>query len=277
MRSKVYMFFFISLATIQLFQGTAYGQEIPVSDNLESTPNQNTFIGRFELSPEAKMNASTLPATSTYKSTLSAINKQRMSWAKKYNAAATPENKAQVLAKAGQALEDAVTDQILPYWYTTPFDRKGMSEKPREGKIGCSYFVSTMLRDAGVKMNRVKLAQQSAKGIIQSLCDSTKVKRCTDSYQAEIMVKNQGKGLYVIAFNYHIGYLYNDGASVYLVHASSLPPRQVVKLPIQGWESSQSFAYSPYYDIGKVGENETLVKRWLKNQAISIVIDGGSY
>src|SRR4051812_5282380 len=53
----------------------------------------------------------------------------------------------------------AVVETIIPEWIGTAWNFYGTSEKPHEGTIACGYFVTTILRDAGVNLARIKLAQ----------------------------------------------------------------------------------------------------------------------
>ena len=78
------------------------------------------------------------------------------------------------IQKAGQQFVDNIAQQIVPHWIGTPWDFNGITQSPGKGKIACGYFVTTVLRDAGVKINRVKMAQCASETKINSL---TKNKR----------------------------------------------------------------------------------------------------
>ena len=66
-----------------------------------------------------------------------------------------------MIAEARTVLTRSIYNDLLPAWYGTPWDFNGTSEVPQQGKIACGYFVSTILRDAGWKVERVRLAQQA--------------------------------------------------------------------------------------------------------------------
>ena len=50
----------------------------------------------------------------------------------------------------------AVAETIIPDWIGTKWDFNGISEKPQQGNIACGYFVTTVLRDAGLNLARSK-------------------------------------------------------------------------------------------------------------------------
>jgi hypothetical protein len=41
---------------------------------------------------------------------------------------------------------------------------------PSHGNIACGYFITTLMRDAGIPVQRAKLAQQTTSAIIHKLC-----------------------------------------------------------------------------------------------------------
>ena len=45
---------------------------------------------------------------------------------------------------------NAITNTIAPAWIGTKWDFNGITEVPQQGKIACGYFVTTVLRDAGL-------------------------------------------------------------------------------------------------------------------------------
>jgi hypothetical protein len=67
---------------------------------------------------------------------------------------------------------DAVTETIIPAWIGTAWDFNGITETPQKGNIACGYFVTTVLRDAGLPIARVKLAQCASGQMITSLVQS---------------------------------------------------------------------------------------------------------
>ena len=54
-----------------------------------------------------------------------------------------------VVARARADVHSLIIDEIFSAWIGTRWDFDGTSQTPREGRIACGYFVSTVLRDAG--------------------------------------------------------------------------------------------------------------------------------
>jgi hypothetical protein len=122
-----------------------------------------------------------------------------------------------------------LTDSLLPCWYGTPWDYNGITQVPQEGKIACGYFVTTTLRDAGMKINRVKLAQCIEQHVLWDLC--TDFKKFSDAPLEKFVaaVEKEGYGLYIAGLDNHTGYLLNDGKDVWFIHSGVYPPKCTLK------------------------------------------------
>ncbi len=203
-----------------------------------------------------------------YQLTLSDVQKQRKEFAKQYKKAKTEEEANDVLLLAGRYLEEVIANDIVYYWYGTGFDKEGMSSSPGNGRIACSYFVVTMLTEAGLNIDRVKLAQQSALNIVKTLSTPELVTHCSAPDEVETLLLQKGTGLYFIGFSYHVGFLYYDGKEMHLIHASPLPPGTVSRISMKG---ARSFEYSNFYDIGKLTENKSLIINWLTGGKVQIL------
>ena len=60
-----------------------------------------------------------------------------------------------------KSFTELLLNKIIPYWYGTTWSFNGHTSKPNQGEIACGYFVSTTLKDMGLKLNRYCLAQKS--------------------------------------------------------------------------------------------------------------------
>lgn len=160
----------------------------------------------------------------------------------------------------------AVFRQLAPNWYGTRWSFNGHTELPQNGSIACGYFVSTLLRDAGLKVQRVKLAQQPSEWIIQSLVGEKYIKRFRrQSLPAFVeSVRVWGKGLYVVGLDNHTGFVVHDGNRIWFVHASYLAPYQVVREPAL---SSAALAASHYRVLGKLAD-PVLLQAWVDDRPI---------
>lgn len=120
-------------------------------------------------------------------------------------------------------------DSLVSCWYGTPWDFNGTTEVPGQGKIACGYFVTTTLRDAGMKINRVKLAQCVEQNLLWDLCKN--FQKFSDK-SLEYFVKaieRTGYGLYIVGLDNHTGYIFNDGKEIWFIHSGVYPPKCALK------------------------------------------------
>jgi hypothetical protein len=123
-----------------------------------------------------------------------------------------------------------IVDSLAPYWYNTPWNFYGTTEKPQQGTIACGYFVTTLVRDAGKPINRVHLAQQTASKIIQTLCN----KKSIHTFNQLIQLKNYlatypNNSLFIIGLDCHVGFVIKQQNEFYFLHSSYCQPAVVKK------------------------------------------------
>lgn len=209
------------------------------------------------------------PAVS-YESKLKAIAAERLKLADEYKKATDQTARKAILQRARQVFVASINDDIFPDWYGTDWDFYGTTEKPGEGKIACGYFVSTVLRDAGLKVNRVSMAQQASENIIKSLTTEPFINRyrnlSLEKFVAEI--EKLGAGLYVVGLDFHVGFLYHDGAKVYFVHSSYVEPSETIK---EKAAASPVLGATKYRVVGKISDDDALILKWLNQTAVSTI------
>lgn len=177
-----------------------------------------------------------------------------------YHAANSNQSK-EIAASGENVFTHAVIEKIIAHWHGTPWHFNGITEESRKGQIACGYFVTTILRDAGFKVQRIKLAQSPASVIIEKVADKNSIRHFglkPVSY-VDSVVKSMGEGLYVVGLDFHVGFLYCNVASVYFIHSNYIRREGVVKELIQ---QSAAFGNSNYRVIGKIGK-VSLTKNWL--------------
>ena len=91
-----------------------------------------------------------------------------------------------------------VMEKLIAPWYGTPWDFNGITQEPGKGHIACGYFVTTVLRDAGFAVNRVRLAQSPASIIVQQVSDRNTIRSFSLKPVSKVdsVVKAMGIGLY---------------------------------------------------------------------------------
>lgn len=201
----------------------------------------------------------------SYASKLKSLAVERQKLAEEYRKATG--NKQEVLEKARRAFVSSVDRNIFPFWYGTDWDFNGTTETPREGKIACGYFVTTVLRDAGLRLSRVSLAQQASENIIKSLTTAPFIKRFHNASIEKFVdeVKTSGAGLYVVGLDIHVGFILNNGEEIYFIHSSYVEPSEVIR---ENAVKSPILSSSRYRVIGKISADDQLITKWLNQTAI---------
>jgi len=199
-----------------------------------------------------------------YKKRLAAIEKERGELTLQYQ---RNTQSADAVENARHAFVRSVYREIIPFWYETEWDFYGMTETPQEGKIACGYFVTTVLRDAGLKIERARLAQQASERIILSLTTENHVKRFRNASLGDFVaaIDKWGEGLYIVGLDFHVGFIVNDGEKTYFIHSSYIEPRRVVR---EAARDSKVLATSKYRVAGKISADDALLAKWLLQKNI---------
>jgi hypothetical protein len=202
-----------------------------------------------------------------YKDVLAKLEAERVVLASRYQQAASSAQQAEVMAQARTVVTRSIYADIFPAWYGTAWDFYGTTEVPQQGKIACGYFVSTVLRDAGWRVQRARLAQQASENIILSLTTDPYVKRFRRVAIGDFVtaVKKWGAGIYVVGLDIHTGFIVNTGSEVYFIHSSYVEPYMVVR---EKASESKILAASNYRVLGKVTADGRLMEKWLLRKEI---------
>lgn len=156
----------------------------------------------------------------------------------------------------------AITESIIPAWIGTTWNFNGTSEKPQQGSIACGYFVTTVLRDAGLNLARIKLAQCASEQMIVSLIQPKYIHRFSNVTMEDFLqaLQNQGYGLYIVGLDNHTGFIYNDGMDTWFIHSTFLGTRNVQK---EIAASSGILKQSKYKVLGKISTDEQVLQHWI--------------
>lgn len=208
-------------------------------------------------------------AVADYRAALRHLAARRQELAGQYRSAPTPAARAVCLVQARVLLLTALDSTIFPAWAGTPWAFYGQSWEPRRGSIACGYFVTTALHDAGLRLARTRLAQQTSETIIQNLTTEAHIRRYRGTGQAAFVdaVRAMGAGLYVVGLDFHVAFLRvrSDGA-VRMVHATYLAPGTVVNEPAL----PAAALASKYRVVGRISADETLLRQWLLGQVLPV-------
>lgn len=170
--------------------------------------------------------------------------------------------------EARAAVLQALTGELLPAWYGTPWEFYGATQRPGTGSIACGYLVSTVLEHAGFRVERVRMAQQPAEYIVKTLVPPRRTWRFRDRPVSEVVdrVRSEGEGLYLVGLDYHVGFLWNDGAKVWMCHSSYLGTAEVL---CEDALASPAML-SRYHVVGRLFE-DGMMEAWLEGRALPTV------
>lgn len=168
------------------------------------------------------------------------------------------------IKKIGEEFTSLLTNKIFPYWYGTSWDFNGTTQKPNEGKIACGYFVTTTLRDIGLDINRIKLAQCASEQMIKKLVSEDNIYRFSNKSieEFETNLKQKGNGIYVVGLDNHTGFVLFSEEGSYFIHSSGISPCKVVKEKLT---ESNLIVKSKYRIVGKLSSDKELLLNWIKN------------
>lgn len=211
-----------------------------------------------------------VPVPRTYNQAITAATARQSDLAESLREAVTAGDSAAVIERAGAALAAIVADSLVPFWHGTPWTFGGATTVPGKGSIACGYFVSTLLRDAGLQVERVAMAQQASEYIIRSLVSPRYIRRFSDAPLSRVLstVEEMGTGLYVVGLDVHTGFLLHDSSDTWFIHANYLPPRRVVREVMM---ASDALAYSRYRVLGYLSGDPDLLEKWLRKTPIATV------
>ena len=202
----------------------------------------------------------------TYGRAKLALESRRKQLARQYRAA--PARRAVVLRRAQRAVEDGLRRELMPRWCGTPWAFHGTTQRPGSGTIACGYFVSTLLRDAGFRVERFRLARRPSEAIIKSLTSERFIRRFSNTPIKSFVasVRAQGPGLYVVGLDFHTGFLIVRNGRVRFVHASYLKPYCVVE---EDALRSPALVSSKYRVVGRISADPKLIRKWLSGERIA--------
>ncbi len=175
------------------------------------------------------------------------------------------------LDSAGIVFTKVLVNQIIPYWYGTPWSFEGHTSVPGKGNIACGYFISTTLQHAGIQINRYRLAQQAPQDEARAIAmgDSVTVVygRWADKALPELRNTLQD-GLFFIGLSgSHVGYLLKRQGKFFLLHSNYTYPAEVRIEPAD--EQSVLNNFDRFY-IAPVSTNKKLVEAWLEGREVPV-------
>jgi hypothetical protein len=168
------------------------------------------------------------------------------------------------LRAARETLEQGI-EELLPHWEGTAWAMNGTTQVPGVGRIACGYLVSTVLRDAGLPVDRVKLAQQASENILATVVEEPGVsrywRRPIDEVLRDSSVQGHGgDGIYVVGLDTHVGLLVVRDEEPIFCHAS-----RTLRVVCEDATVAKAL-HSRYLVLGRLSDRA--VEAWLTGAAL---------
>ena len=200
-------------------------------------------------------------ASLSYPRFLDSLTKARLLFRKQYPKGILPIESMNTLRDYWVKM---MTNDMYRYWKATPWDFNGIATAPGKEPIACGYFVTTLLKQAGCKINRTKLATCASLEMMKSLVPHQKVSNLSKldmpTFNKKIIA--WGKGLYVIGLDFHTGFIINDGNETWFLHSNYIGRKGVMKEKIM--ESTALQASKTKWIVSLTADQDFL-QNWLSH------------
>lgn len=214
------------------------------------------------------------PEPARYATLKKEVERWRKDLAKRHAAARTPAEKDRVLEESGRFL-DTVLPEMMRCWLGTKWDFNGTSEVPGEGSVACGYFVATVMRDAGFRVDRYKLARQPSQNILRSFLPreamSLKVGVPYEQYAGDL--EKAAPGIRIVGLDSHVAFLVTGPDGFRFIHSSGSKPWCVVD---EGRQDAEVLRRSNYRVEGLLTKDKALLRRWLAGEKIAVQGDASA-
>lgn len=199
-----------------------------------------------------------------YYQRVDSIRAIRDSLGKVYRSTTSETKRASILKKAKTVFLSGLKNDVFPQWYGTPWNFYGTTDTPGHGAIACGYFVTTSLRDMGVKLDRVELAECASETMIRKLIGKEYItpyrEKTADEFVSTVAAK--GDGLYIVGLDYHTGFLLCERGDAWFIH--SFPPGVRKESPYE----APYLVNSKYRVTGCITDDTGFFKRWILQRSL---------
>ena len=234
MKRILVFFAVVLLAAVFFLKGDLFSESAP-PQKLDSPP-QNSM-------PLAKAAIETV----SYQAFLENANQARIAFANDESAKAS--------------LFQWVHNDMFDYWDDTAWDFYGMSRIPGEGEIACGYFVTTVLKDLGFDIDRIRLAKARSGVMIEELTRDIKKTNSLDAMLDYVKAQPEGS-VFIIGLDFHTGFITSAPDGIYFLHSSYIGREGVVR---EYAKSSEALHDSGFYMIGNLSTRTEIMDLWQKS------------
>lgn len=158
---------------------------------------------------------------------------------------------------------NAISHDLYDKWQNTPWDFNGTTTRPQTGSIACGYFVTTILRDMDLKINRTKLSICASSDMMKSLTPRQRIKNLSYlSYSVfNDTLTRYRAGVFIIGLDFHTGFIVNDGKENWFIHSNYIGRKGVTKETVL---NSAALRSSKTRWLVSLTSDKDFLQRWLK-------------
>jgi hypothetical protein len=156
-----------------------------------------------------------------------------------------------------------ILQKTLPLYFHIGMAHDGVLMAPPK-HLACGYFVTTVLQQIGLKIERSRLAQLGSEEMMKEICGAKAISHFTNYCMLPFIneIKTQGNGIFIVGLDNHTGFVWNNNGQIYFVHASGRFPYCVKKEKVI---ESITLWKSKYKVLAKVSGNKIVLEKWLGN------------
>lgn len=167
------------------------------------------------------------------------------------------------LVRYSQEFLRNITLEIFTYWYNTEWDFNGITQVPKEGKIACGYFVTTVIRDVGFDIPRSTWGQLASETMIKKINPTVKRFSNKPIEQLSEYLKNRADGIYVVGMDTHVGFVSKEGRQIKFIHSNYYKPE--IGVMSENLKGNNPINDASYRVVGQLFHYE-MAKKWILNE-----------
>lgn len=216
----------------------------------------------FESPPGSDSEPAAAPDPETYTALSDDLEKNRQRLGQRYRQAGNNSERAKILGEARELLEDNLP-ALMRCWLGTPWDFNGTAHEPGRGEVACGYFVSSVLQDAGFRVEWARLAQQASQNILGTFVPRAEMNFLVGVPYQEFLdaVGSSGRGIYIVGLDSHVAFLVvPEEGEIRFIHSSGASPYCVVD---ESRDDAHVLRHSNYRVTGNLTASGEVVRSWL--------------
>lgn len=203
-----------------------------------------------------------VPDPVRYQELIKELKDKRHTLARRYSQARTAQDITLIIRESRKTLNESLP-ALMRCWLGTAWAMNGTCATPGSGKIACGYFVSTILRDAGFRVERYKLAQQASQNIIATFLPRNEMYvrtgKAYDDFLTEVV--SRGPGIRIVGLDKHVAFIVvQPDSKIRFIHSSGGSPYCVVD---EDRENATALKNSQYRVTGDLTGSDDVIHRWL--------------